>query len=97
VAISAQPQGDFVSIAVHDTGIGIAKEDHERIFERFYRAEVDEVQAVPGTGLGLPLSRASSPCTAASMTLESEVGAGSTFTFTLPARSRRRWQRDPVP
>jgi PAS domain S-box-containing protein len=84
VAISAQTQGEFVSIAVHDTGIGIAKEDHERIFERFYRVEVDEVQAVPGTGLGLSIVQSLVAMHGGAMTLQSEVGEGSTFTFTLP-------------
>jgi signal transduction histidine kinase/GAF domain-containing protein len=84
IAISAQPEGDFVRISVHDTGIGIAKEDHTRIFERFYRAEDEAVQAVPGTGLGLAIVQSLVAMHGGELTLQSEVGEGSTFAFTLP-------------
>lgn len=84
IAIGAHPQGDFVRISVHDTGIGIAKEDHTRIFERFYRAEDEAVQAVPGTGLGLAIVQSLVTMHGGELTLESEVGEGSTFAFTLP-------------
>ncbi len=84
VAIHARPAGDFVAIAVQDSGIGIAKEDHARIFERFYRAEAEEVQAVPGTGLGLAIVHSLVAMHGGQLTLESAPGEGSTFTVTLP-------------
>ncbi len=75
-----------VRISVADTGPGIAPEDHERIFEEFQqsRAGLDQRE---GTGLGLALSKRLVELHGGRIWLESELGKGSTFVFTLPARS----------
>lgn len=75
----------FVYVSVRDTGIGIAREDQERIFERFYRVEHDAVHAVPGTGLGLSIVKSLVDMHGGEMALDSQPGKGSTFTFSLPA------------
>lgn len=73
-------------IAVADRGIGIRPEDLDHIFEPFYRAsKVTEAQ-IHGTGLGLPLARKIAEAMDGSITVESEVGKGSTFTLHLPLK-----------
>ncbi len=68
-------------IYVSDTGIGISAEDLPHLFERFYR--VDENSSVVGTGIGLSLSKTLADLHHASLTVESELGKGSTFRLSL--------------
>lgn len=77
---------NFVVIAVQDTGIGIAPEDQDKVFERFYRGHHPLVLASPGTGLGLPIVRQLVEMQGGRIWLESEgiPGKGTTFYFTLP-------------
>jgi signal transduction histidine kinase/CheY-like chemotaxis protein len=75
-----------VTFAVSDTGIGVAPEDLARIFEEFEQVEGHHQRRVKGTGLGLPLSRRLAELLGGHVSLESEVGAGSTFSVTIPAR-----------
>jgi two-component system phosphate regulon sensor histidine kinase PhoR len=84
IQVSAWSGGDFVYVSVRDTGIGIAKEDQKRIFERFYRADHEGVLVVPGTGLGLSIVQSLVEMHGGRMELESQPGQGSTFTFSLP-------------
>jgi PAS domain S-box-containing protein len=83
IAAVSSPPG-YVSVRVRDTGIGIAREDLDRIFDRFYRAEGAEER---GTGLGLPIVRGLLELHGCSIRAESEPGRGSAFTFTLPSAS----------
>ncbi len=71
-----------VLISIADTGIGISKESMARIFERFWR--LDESHTLPGFGLGLPLAQKIVQLHNGRITVESEVGVGSTFTISLP-------------
>jgi signal transduction histidine kinase len=82
---SARVNGE-VRVAVTDTGPGIALEDQERIFEEFQQA-VSGLEQREGTGLGLALSKRLVELHGGRLWLESELGNGSTFVFTLPARS----------
>ncbi len=84
VEIGARANGNFVSISVRDTGIGISEENQERIFDRFFRVEESEVQDIPGTGLGLSIVSSLVEMHGGKMSLTSELGEGSTFTFSLP-------------
>ena len=88
IAVSVRPDKDAVLVEVQDTGIGIAVEDQERIFERFYRADHDLVNQQAGTGLGLPIARSLVELHGGRLWLESELGRGSTFRFTLPAQGQ---------
>ena len=74
-----------VEISVTDTGIGIAREDQETIFEEFRQVGTAE-KKVEGTGLGLALSRKFIELHEGRIWVQSQVGVGSTFTFTIPPR-----------
>jgi len=86
ITVDAYQKGKFVQINVTDTGRGIAKEDIPRLFKKFGRLESDFVTAAEagGTGLGLYISRALVERMKGKISVESEVGKGSTFSFTLP-------------
>ena len=78
--------GDEVQVDVLDTGVGIAEEDQERVFDRFFRGEHPLVLATPGTGLGLPIVRQLVEMHNGRIWMKSKgiPGEGSTFSFTLP-------------
>jgi signal transduction histidine kinase len=82
VEVVARDQGDHVAISVRDDGVGIAPDDHARIFLEFEQAGKSTVQE--GTGLGLALSRRFVELHGGHLSVDSATGAGSTFTFTLP-------------
>ena len=84
IAISARWLDDTMQIDVADTGIGIAPQDQERLFTRFFRADHPEVRRVAGTGLGLSIAKSIVEMHGGRIWVESQLGAGSTFSFTLP-------------
>ena len=73
-----------VTFSVADTGLGIALEDQERIFEEFTQVENPVQRKVKGTGLGLPLCRKLATLLGGKIDLVSQVGVGSTFSLTIP-------------
>jgi signal transduction histidine kinase/CheY-like chemotaxis protein len=77
--------GQRAIFAVRDTGIGIAPEDHDRIFEEFSQLRTRLQKKVKGTGLGLPLSRSLAQLLGGNLTVESVPGQGSIFTLEIPA------------
>jgi PAS domain S-box-containing protein len=80
-----------VTIAVSDQGEGIPPDDQERIFQEF--VQLGKTQLQEGTGLGLPISRRLAELLHGSLTLQSQVGKGSTFRLTLPPTAETRTQR----
>lgn len=75
----------FVRCAVIDTGVGIKPEDQERLFKtKYFRADDPAVRSVPGTGLGLVITKSLVEMQGGEIWVESEVGKGSTFSFTIP-------------
>jgi two-component system, OmpR family, sensor histidine kinase SenX3 len=86
VTVTVGGDGEMVSIAVGDQGIGIAPGDLDRIFERFYRADQARSRATGGTGLGLAIVKHIATNHSGRVDVSSAVGAGSTFTLRLPAR-----------
>jgi signal transduction histidine kinase len=75
----------MAEVAVADTGVGIAPEDQEAVFEEFRQVGAS-AKKVEGTGLGLPLSRRFIELHGGRIWVQSHVGVGSTFTFTIPVR-----------
>jgi signal transduction histidine kinase/DNA-binding response OmpR family regulator len=84
ISISARLNGGFVSISVNDTGIGIAPEDQDLIFEEFRQVGGEKTRKIEGTGLGLTLAKKFVELHGGSIWVQSEPGRGSTFTFKLP-------------
>ena len=86
VRVSAgMEEGNCMVFSVCDTGIGIAPEDRERIFDEFVQVETRLQKTVKGTGLGLPLCRNLARLLGGRVSLESTVGLGSTFSVHVPA------------
>ncbi|EHI12294.1 sensor histidine kinase SenX3 [Mycolicibacterium thermoresistibile ATCC 19527] len=85
VSISRQRRGGFVEISVTDRGIGIAPEDQERVFERFFRVDKARSRATGGTGLGLAIVKHVAANHNGTIRLWSQPGTGSTFTLSIPA------------
>jgi signal transduction histidine kinase len=71
-------------VSVADSGVGIAPEDHEAVFEEFRQVGTDYARKHEGTGLGLALARKFVELHGGAIWVKSEVGQGSTFTFTIP-------------
>jgi signal transduction histidine kinase len=83
IEVAAMPKDGFVEVSVRDTGIGIAPEDQEKVFEEF-RQVGTAAKKVEGTGLGLTLCRKFVELHGGKIWVKSQVGEGSTFTFTIP-------------
>ena len=85
VTVETSSHGNEVQIAVRDTGIGIPKDEQQRIFERFYRVDPARSRELGGTGLGLSIAKHLVESHGGRIEVESEVGKGSTFRVILPA------------
>jgi GAF domain-containing protein len=83
ISVSAAFQDSLAEISVRDTGVGIAPEDQEALFEEFRQVGTAS-KKVEGTGLGLAISRKFIELHGGKIWITSQVGTGSTFTFTLP-------------
>ncbi|GHO63516.1 hypothetical protein KSC_024080 [Ktedonobacter sp. SOSP1-52] len=77
---------EMVTVRVRDHGLGIPQEQRDKIFERFYRVTGPRQKAIPGLGMGLYIVAEIVKRHGGTITVESEVGKGSTFTVTLPKR-----------
>jgi signal transduction histidine kinase len=89
IEVALASDGGELSISVSDHGIGIPRDELERIFERFHRVSTGLVHDVKGTGLGLSLVRHIADAHGGRVTVESELGRGSTFTIHLPLRDAK--------
>ena len=85
VTVKADTKDDRFVIDIADNGIGIAPEEADMVFEKFYRARDKRLHSITGTGLGLTLAREIARLHGGDVTLKSQLDKGSTFTLTLPA------------
>jgi signal transduction histidine kinase len=86
VSVAAKPNGTGIEVAVSDTGVGIAPEDHDAVFEEFKQVGRDYTRKAEGTGLGLALTKRFVELHGGQIRVASSLGKGSTFTFTLPSQ-----------
>ena len=86
--VTAMPEGfSDIVIEIVDTGIGIAKDKLETVFDKFIQAEISDTRIFGGTGLGLTISKSIIELMNGTLTVKSEVGKGTTFTITLSLRT----------
>ncbi|MDB4987328.1 MAG: hypothetical protein JWN04_2506, partial [Myxococcaceae bacterium] len=90
IKLRARADDRFVRIAVIDQGLGIARREHRRIFDKFYRANELLSSDVEGSGLGLAIVRHVVQAHGGRVELESELGKGSTFTLLVPHDGHQR-------
>ncbi|EGK59415.1 sensor histidine kinase [Centipeda periodontii DSM 2778] len=88
ISVCVQEDRGSVKLSVSDTGIGIAPEHQERIFERFYRVDKARSRRMGGNGLGLAIAREIVEAHGGSIAVESEPGKGTTFHIRLKARAK---------
>jgi signal transduction histidine kinase len=93
VAINASAQNGAFTVAVRDTGPGIAKADQTKIFEEFQQADNSSTRNKGGTGLGLAISKRIVEMHGGRIWVESMEGQGSTFSFTLPVKVQRQMEQ----
>ncbi|HEY6934027.1 MAG TPA: ATP-binding protein [Marmoricola sp.] len=84
VLLRLQQRGGTAVIEVADTGLGIPAQELDSLFRRFYRSSVAEQRAIQGTGLGLSIVRSIATLHGGEVSVDSELGEGSTFRVTLP-------------
>lgn len=94
VSVSRRRRGDNIEIAVTDRGIGIARADQERVFERFFRVDKARSRMTGGTGLGLAIVKHVAANHNGTIRLWSQPGTGSTFTLAIPAHTARDSDED---
>ena len=94
VGLTATAADGVITIAVSDTGIGIAPEDQAAIFEEFRQVGREDARKQEGTGLGLTLAKKFVELHGGRIWVQSQVGQGSTFSFTLPVRLDERGASD---
>jgi two-component system phosphate regulon sensor histidine kinase PhoR len=95
IVITASVTSHGATITVRDNGKGIARKEHKRIFEKFYRVDDLLARQQEGSGLGLSIVKHVVRAHRGKILVDSEPGRGSTFTLILPARHAPR--REPVP
>jgi signal transduction histidine kinase/putative methionine-R-sulfoxide reductase with GAF domain len=95
IDVRAAVNDGMVEVSVADTGVGIAPEDQEAVFEEFRQVGTAD-KKVEGTGLGLALSRKFIELHGGRIWVTSQVGTGSTFTFTIPVRANQATEEAPL-
>jgi signal transduction histidine kinase/CheY-like chemotaxis protein len=97
VTLKAEVVGNWVSISVIDTGVGIAEEARSTIFNRFHQISTHSFTESVGTGLGLDISKQISQMHGGDLQVYSEIGKGSTFIFTLPIATPEQLEMEKTP
>lgn len=87
IRLAIDQPGEMLRVRIRDTGIGIPKQDQQRIFERFYRVDKARSRMLGGTGLGLAIARQIVEALGGTIALESEPGRGTEVAFTVPVET----------
>jgi PAS domain S-box-containing protein len=90
ITVYACRQDGFTTISVQDTGMGIPTEELSKVFDPFFRSEIADRRAIPGTGLGLPIAKTIVEQHGGKISCESEPGQGTRVTVTLPYAIQER-------
>ena len=96
VVVTVEQDRNDVLISVRDTGMGIAKEDIPRTFSRFWRSDASRERAAGGLGVGLAITKGIVDQHNGTISVESELGKGTTFTLRLPIDQQRHGRRREV-
>ncbi|MEM8909853.1 MAG: ATP-binding protein, partial [Bacteroidota bacterium] len=96
ITLRAGREGTFLKIEVTDTGKGIAPEQLDRIFDRFYQVEGEHEPLQGGTGIGLAYAKEIAHFFGGDLQVKSQLGKGSTFIFTLPLKKADRYLIPPL-
>jgi len=86
ISFQEKKDGDFIRLSVSDSGIGIEKEEHNRIFEDFYQIKPAEDKIYAGNGIGLSIVKNLTDLLQGTIAIESEPGEGSSFTVEIPVK-----------
>lgn len=90
ITVWLEEEDGYGKIFVKDTGMGIAKEDLDRIFERFYRVDKARSRAMGGTGLGLAIVKEIMEAHQGKITVESQLGVGTTMVLWFPIDGKKK-------
>jgi len=97
IVVTVDSNQQAVAIGVRDFGLGMAPEDSERVFDRFWRADPSRKRTIGGTGLGLSISLGDAHLHGGTLTVWSQVGRGTNFVLTLPRPGQAFDGRSPIP
>jgi len=89
ISVDLRKNAQYLQLKVSDTGIGIEDKDIPRIFDKFYRVRSERTKNISGTGLGLSIVKSVVDAHHGSISVESEVGKGTTFIVLLPVREQQ--------
>jgi len=90
IRVEAKKAGKLVQVSVSDNGIGIAKEEVPKLFQKFYQVRSAVSEEFKGTGLGLSICKGLIEAHGGKIWVESELGKGATFCFTIPIKQEKR-------
>jgi len=86
IKINVKKKNEYILFEIQDFGLGIPKNEHEKIFDMFFRSESIQNKNIKGTGLGLPISKAIIEAQGGRIWVDSKIDKGSKFSFTLPIK-----------
>jgi signal transduction histidine kinase len=95
ITVNVNQVNGFIDLSVSDRGLGIAKADQQKIFEKFYRGNDPVVLKIRGSGIGLSITRHVADMHGGQVLVESEPGKGSTFTIRIPIRKEPEQESHP--
>ena len=89
ININVKKKNEYILFEIQDFGLGIPKNEHEKIFSMFFQSKSSRNKHIKGAGLGLPISKAIVEAHGGRIWVDSKMGKGSTFSFTLPIKPKK--------